>query len=283
MKKLFVRTVTGMVYVAVIVLAMTLHPYAYLTLFMLVVGLSLHEFHTLIWHNNGTEASTLYPPKNFSRWLEIAGGIYLFAASFFYANGRMSEIIYAPYLLFLIFILIAGLYHKRENPVNRWAMTLFLQFYCAGLFSMLNFVMFDPVDKTYHPYYGLLIFIFIWLNDTGAYIVGTAFGKHRLFPRVSPMKSWEGFAGGLVIAWIAALALAGSYPEVSWYHWTAFATMIVVFGTWGDLVESLIKRTYGVKDSGILLPGHGGILDRFDSMMLATPAIWLYLRLFIQS
>ena len=283
MKKLFVRTVTGMVYVAVIVLAMTLHPYAYLTLFMLVVGLSLHEFHTLIWHNNGTEASTLYPPKNFSRWLEIAGGIYLFAASFFYASGRMSEIIYAPYLLFLIFILIAGLYHKRENPVNRWAMTLFLQFYCAGLFSMLNFVMFDPVDKTYHPYYGLLIFIFIWLNDTGAYIVGTAFGKHRLFPRVSPMKSWEGFAGGLVIAWIAALALAGSYPEVSWYHWTAFATMIVVFGTWGDLVESLIKRTYGVKDSGILLPGHGGILDRFDSMMLATPAIWLYLRLFIQS
>lgn len=283
MKKLFVRTVTGMVYVAVIVLAMTLHPYAYLTLFMLVVGLSLHEFHTLIWHNNGTEASTLYPPKNFSRWLEIAGGIYLFAASFFYASGRMSEIIYAPYLLFLIFILIAGLYHKRENPVNWWAMTLFLQFYCAGLFSMLNFVMFDPVDKTYHPYYGLLIFIFIWLNDTGAYIVGTAFGKHRLFPRVSPMKSWEGFAGGLVIAWIAALALAGSYPEVSWYHWTAFATMIVVFGTWGDLVESLIKRTYGVKDSGILLPGHGGILDRFDSMMLATPAIWLYLRLFIQS
>ena len=97
------------------------------------------------------------------------------------------------------------------------------------------------------------------------------------------MKSWEGFAGGLVIAWIAALALAGSYPEVSWYHWTAFATMIVVFGTWGDLVESLIKRTYGVKDSGTLLPGHGGILDRFDSMMLATPAIWLYLRLFIQS
>lgn len=283
MKKLFVRTVTGMVYVAVIVLAMTLHPYAYLTLFMLVVGLSLHEFHTLIWHNNGTEASTLYPPKNFSRWLEIAGGIYLFAASFFYASGRMSEIIYAPYLLFLIFILIAGLYHKRENPVNRWAMTLFLQFYCAGLFSMLNFVMFDPVDKTYHPYYGLLIFIFIWLNDTGAYIVGTAFGKHRLFPRVSPMKSWEGFAGGLVIAWIAALALAGSYPEVSWYHWMAFATMIVVFGTWGDLVESLIKRTYGVKDSGTLLPGHGGILDRFDSMMLATPAIWLYLRLFIQS
>ena len=283
MKKLFVRTVTGMVYVAVIVLAMTLHPYAYLALFMLVAGLSLHEFHTLIRHNNGTEASTLHPPKNFSRWLEIAGGIYLFAASFFYASGRMSEIIYAPYLLFLIFILIAGLYHKRENPVNRWAMTLFLRFYCAGLFSMLNFVMFDPVDKTYHPYYGLLIFIFIWLNDTGAYIVGTAFGKHRLFPRVSPMKSWEGFAGGLVIAWIAALALAGSYPEVSWYHWTAFATMIVVFGTWGDLVESLIKRTYGVKDSGTLLPGHGGILDRFDSMMLATPAIWLYLRLFIQS
>ncbi|MGP1462673.1 phosphatidate cytidylyltransferase [Tannerella sp.] len=283
MKKLFVRTATGIVYVAVIVLAMTLHPYAFLALFMLVAGLSLHEFHTLIRHNNGTEASARHPEKSFSRWLEIAGGIYLFAASFFYASGKISEIIYAPYLLFLIFILIAGLYHKKENPVNRWAMTFFSQFYCAGLFSMLNFVVFDPTNKTYHPYYGLFIFIFIWLNDTGAYLVGTTFGKRRMFPRVSPLKSWEGFAGGLVIAWMAALTLAYFYPVVSWYHWIAFATIIVLFGTWGDLVESLIKRTYGVKDSGTLLPGHGGILDRFDSMMLATPVIWLYLRFFIQN
>ena len=283
MKKLFVRTVPGIVYVAVIVLAMTLHPYAFLALFMLVAGLSLLEFHTLIRHNNGTEASARHPEKSFSRWLEIAGGIYLFAASFFYASGKISEIIYAPYLLFLIFILIAGLYHKKENPVNRWAMTLFSQFYCAGLFSMLNFVVFDPTNKTYHPYYVLFIFIFIWLNDTGAYLVGTTFGKRRMFPRVSPLKSWEGFAGGLVIAWMAALTLAYFYPVVSWYHWIAFATIIVLFGTWGDLVESLIKRTYGVKDSGTLLPGHGGILDRFDSMMLATPVIWLYLRFFIQN
>ena len=134
-------------YVAVIVLAMTLHPYAFLALFMLVAGLSLHEFHTLIRHNNGTEASAQHPEKSFSRWLEIAGGIYLFAASFFYASGKISEIIYAPYLLFLIFILIAGLYHKKENPVNRWAMTLFSQFYCAGLFSMLNFVVFELRDR----------------------------------------------------------------------------------------------------------------------------------------
>ncbi|MDO4703486.1 phosphatidate cytidylyltransferase [Tannerella sp.] len=283
MKKLFVRTVTGIVYVAVIVLAMTLHPYTFLALFTLVVGLSLHEFQVLIRHSNGTETSASHYKKSFFRWLEIAGGIYLFAASFFYASGQASEIIYAPYLLFLIFVLIAGLYHKEENPVNRWATTFFLQFYGSGLFSMLNFVMFDPTDKAYYPYYGLFIFIFIWLNDTGAYLVGTTFGKRRMFPRVSPLKSWEGFAGGLVIAWMAALTLAYFYPAVNWYHWIAFATIIVIFGTWGDLVESLIKRTYGVKDSGTLLPGHGGILDRFDSMMLATPAIWVYLRFFIQN
>ncbi len=283
MKKLFIRTVTGIVYVAVIVLAMTLHPYAFLALFMLVVGLSLHELHSLIRHNNDAEISTPHHKNALSRWLEIAGGMYLFAASFFYASGQASELIYAPYLLFLIFILIAGLYHKEENPVNGWATTLFSQFYGAGLFSMLNFVVFDPINKTYFPYYGLFIFLFIWLNDTGAYLVGTTFGKRRMFPRVSPLKSWEGFAGGLVIAWIAALTLAYFYPVVSGYHWMTFATIIVVFGTWGDLVESLIKRTYGVKDSGTLLPGHGGVLDRFDSMMLATPVIWLYLRVFIQS
>ena len=147
-------------YVAVIVLAMTLHPYAFLALFMLVVGLSLHEFQTLIRHRNNTETSSPHHAKPFFRWLEIAGGMYLFAASFFYASGQASELIYAPYLLFLIFILIAGLYHKEENPVNGWATTLFSQFYGAGLFSMLNFVVFDPTNKTYFPYYGLFYLSF---------------------------------------------------------------------------------------------------------------------------
>ena len=221
----------------------------------------------------------------------ISGGVYLFAASFFYAGGYTSLYVFFPYILFLLLMLIAGLYHKTSNPVNDWAITLFAQFYCAGLFSLLNFIVFKS-DYTYNSYYALLIFIFIWLNDTSAYLVGTALGKHRLFPRISPLKSWEGFWGGLIVTLSIAQLFAYFCPphffpanllNLSWYDWLFLPMIIVIFGTWGDLLESLMKRTYGVKDSGKLLPGHGGILDRLDSVMLAIPAVFLYIKFFIQN
>jgi phosphatidate cytidylyltransferase len=211
--------------------------------------------------------------------------MYLFAASFFYAGGYVSHIVYLPYVLFLLFLLVAGLYRKTANPVHDWAMELFAQFYCAGLLSLLNFVAFDPSTSHYMPHYVLLIFIFVWLNDTGAYLVGSAWGKHRMYPRISPQKSWEGFWGGSMVATVSSLLFVYFFPEMmaQWYHWPALAVVIVIFDTWGDLVESLIKRTYDVKDSGTLLPGHGGILDRLDSVFLASPAVYLYLEVFIRN
>ncbi|WP_439788047.1 phosphatidate cytidylyltransferase, partial [Parabacteroides goldsteinii] len=115
------------------------------------------------------------------------------------------------------------------------------------------------------------------------YLVGSMIGKRKLFERISPKKSWEGFFGGLAVVLGASQALAWYAPEVSWYNWLGLSATVVLFGTWGDLIESLLKRTLGVKDSGNVLPGHGGMLDRFDSLMLAAPAAYIYIELFIRN
>jgi phosphatidate cytidylyltransferase len=249
------------------------HVYGFLALFTLIAGWSLNEF---------------YGFTGIAGWRKragIAGGMYLFAATFGYAGGYVSNGVFLPYVFFLLLLLIGGLYSKTSQPVHDWAMALFAQFYCAGLLSSLNFIAFDFSKAVYTPVYILLIFMLIWMNDTGAYLIGSRFGKHRLFPRISPLKSWEGFWGGLAVTLAGSLLLVRFFPEAfpAWYHWPALATVVVTFGTWGDLVESLIKRTYGVKDSGTLLPGHGGILDRLDSIILASPAACFYLELLIRN
>jgi phosphatidate cytidylyltransferase len=162
-------------------------------------------------------------------------------------------------------------------------MSFFGQFYCAGLLSTLNFIVFNPYTNQYIPYYALLIFIYVWLNDTGAYLAGITFGRHPLFSRVSPKKSWEGFWGGIAITVIASLVIAFYFSSfISWELNLGLALVTSIFATFGDLVESLFKRSSGIKDSGILLPGHGGILDRVDSIMLAAPATLIYIEMFIR-
>ncbi|MDR3267724.1 MAG: phosphatidate cytidylyltransferase [Tannerella sp.] len=274
MKNLIIRSITGIVFVAVIVAA-CIHIYGFLILFTLITGLVLWEFYGL----TGL--------KGWRKAMGISGGMYLFTATFFYAGGYVPDYVYLPYLCFLLFFLISGLYLKKACPVNNWALELFAQFYCAGLFALLNFVAFNYSGTLpdYRPHYILLIFMYVWLNDTGAYLIGSTFGKHRLFPRISPLKSWEGFWGGWAVTVISSLFFARYCPAIfqEWYHWPALAVIVVVFGTWGDLVESLIKRTYGVKDSGTLLPGHGGILDRLDGVILASPAVYVYMECFIRN
>jgi phosphatidate cytidylyltransferase len=151
--------------------------------------------------------------------------------------------------------------------------------------SLLNLLVFSPADAgvvVYYPVFVLALFIFIWINDTGAYLVGILFGKHRLFERISPKKSWEGFFGGLLFTTASSFVFAYFEPEISYYHWMGISLVVVVFGVWGDLVESLIKRTLEVKDSGKAIPGHGGFLDRFDSLLLAVYAVLFYVQLFIR-
>lgn len=277
MKNLVTRALTGIIFVAVLVSAIYFHSYYFLVVFGLITGLSLWEFYGLVEH---------YENTSIKRFAASASGAYLFAASFAYSNGLVGGTIFLPYLLFLMFLLIAELYRTGSNPINNWSLTLFAQVYCAGSFSLLNFITSvpnTPGEFVHIPIYALAIFIFVWLSDTGAYVVGSMIGKRRLFERISPKKSWEGFYGGLAFALIASQVFAHYMPDTAWYTWLGLAATIVIFGTWGDLIESLMKRTLGVKDSGHVLPGHGGMLDRFDSVMMAIPAAYIYIELFIRN
>ena len=277
MKNLIIRALTGIIFVVVLISAIYIHPIFFLILFCIITGLTLWEFGGLVKH---------YENANLQRTVNMLGGVYLFIATFVYANGLTDGKIFLPYLLFIMLTMIAELYYKAPNPINNWAFTLFAQVYCAGSFSMLNFIGAEPGTPgvmSYTPLFIMAIFIFVWLDDTGAYLVGSLIGKHKLFERISPKKSWEGFFGGLILALASSQAFAWFAPEINRMNWLGLAATVVLFGTWGDLIESLLKRTLGVKDSGNVLPGHGGMLDRFDSVMLAVPASYIYIELFIRN
>ncbi len=272
MKNLIQRTLTGIVYVAIIVAAICIHPFLFAGIFSLIIGLLIHEFYTLL----------KYESPFWVRCLGIFGGMYLPVASCLYAGNYVGHLVFIPYLIILLTLLISGLYVHNLNPVNQWGIILFAQCYCAGTISLLCFIPY-MISPAYNPMPVLMIFIFIWLNDTGAYLIGSWKGKHRLFQRISPHKSWEGFLGGLFIVITTSLCFACFYHELTWYQWLIFALVTVIFATWGDLIESLLKRTYGVKDSGKILPGHGGMLDRFDSAILASPSVYIYFELLIRN
>lgn len=277
MKNLIIRALTGIIFVVVLISAICIHPIFFLILFCIITGLTLWEFGGLVKH---------YENANLQRTVNMLGGVYLFIATFVHANGLTDGKIFLPYLLFIMLTMIAELYYKAPNPINNWAFTLFAQIYCAGSFSMLNFIGAEPGTPgvmSYTPLFIMAIFIFVWLDDTGAYLVGSLIGKHKLFERISPKKSWEGFFGGLILALASSQAFAWFATEINRMNWLGLAATVVLFGTWGDLIESLLKRTLGVKDSGNVLPGHGGMLDRFDSVMLAVPASYIYIELFIRN
>ncbi len=198
-----------------------------------------------------------------------------------YCTSVSDARIFLPYLLLLLYLMIAELYLKKSNPLGNWAFTMLSQLYIALPFALLNILAYhnNPAESSvsYNPILPLSIFVFLWLNDTGAYCIGSLFGRHRLFERISPKKSWEGSAGGAIFAIAASFAFACFFPFMSMAQWIGLALTVIVFGTWGDLTESLMKRQLGIKDSGNILPGHGGMLDRFDSTLMAVPAAVAYL------
>ena len=171
--------------------------------------------------------------------------------------------------------------------MHDWAYTMLGQMYIALPFSLINILAFEVAPDGSGVHFDTLlplsVFVFLWANDTGAYCSGSLLGRHKLFPRISPGKSWEGSIGGGILVLIVAGVtgwLAGQGPEphtLGIVGWMGLGLVVVFFGTWGDLVESLFKRTLGVKDSGSILPGHGGMLDRFDSSLMAIPAAVVYL------
>ena len=271
MKNFFVRAITGILFVAVLVGAILYAPLSFSLLFTLIAALTVHEFATLA---NGYAGVTI------NRTISSLAGAYLVLAFTSYCTSAASSVVFLPYVLVWLYLVVAELYLKRENPLGNWAFTALSQLYVALPFALLNVLAFhQDVDGqiSYNPILPLSVFVFIWLSDTGAYMVGSLIGKNRLFERISPKKSWEGSIGGALLSIASSLVFAHLFPIMAMWQWTGLALVVVVFGTWGDLCESLMKRQIGIKDSGSILPGHGGWLDRFDSALMAIPAAVAYL------
>ena len=273
MKNFTVRLLTGIVYAGTIVFGVMYNAYTFLALFMIITILCLREFYRLV---NFQKETKINPYVH-----GIAGAV-LFLAAFLYLSGTTCRSVFSLYLLYIAGVLIYELYANKKNPITRLAYIFFGQMYIALPFSVLNLLAFPDSAANplvYQWVWVIALFIFIWANDTGAYVIGVPFGKHRLWERISPKKSWEGFFGGLVFTIASAFIFAHFQPQVAWYHWVALSVGVVVFSTYGDLIESLIKRTLEVKDSGRSLPGHGGFLDRFDSLILAVYVMLIYMQL----
>lgn len=277
MNNFIVRTITGVLFVAVVVCSF-LRPQTMVLLFALITGLTIWEFTGLV---NERENVTV------NRLISTVAGVYFFFAVAGFSSDLTPSAVFIPYLVSIIYLMVAELYLKNEDPIHDWAYTMMAQLYIALPFSLLNTLAFHLTPQglvTYDAVLPLSVFVFLWMNDTGAYLCGSLLGKHKLFPRISPGKSWEGsIGGGILVIAVAVLVwyLTEQYQlnqlGLSALEWAGLGLTVVIFGTWGDLVESLFKRTLGIKDSGNILPGHGGMLDRFDSSLLAIPAAVVYL------
>lgn len=276
-KNLITRSITGILFVAIMVTSF-LQSFNMIVVFALITGLATWEFTGLVNEHKHV---------NVNRRITTVAGVYFFFAVAGVNSGAIqTNAVFVPYLLTIIYLFISGLYTKSSDSVNDWAYTMLSQMYITLPLSTINVIAFRQAADGLNYYYYLLplsIFIFLWTNDTGAYCTGSLFGKHKLFPRISPAKSWEGSIGGGILVLIVASIMyyiesqGENLSGLNLIEWLGLGLVVVVFGTLGDLVESLLKRTLGIKDSGNILPGHGGILDRFDSSLMAIPASVVYL------
>ena len=212
--------------------------------------------------------------SNLNALIDLLGAAFLL-----FCCSQQLRLVYLPlYAIYFIARLTAQIYTRDENPVASLVSSFAAQAYIVFPIALMQGILTLGRDVML-----LEMFVLIWLNDTGAYIVGSLFGRHRLYPRLSPKKSWEGFIGGVIFCVAASIAMHYMFPhpihfaDRSLWIMIGFGIIVPVFATWGDLVESMIKRTVGVKDSGKLLPGHGGMLDRVDSLLLVAPATFIYL------
>lgn len=269
MSNFWQRTLSGTVYVALVVASILVHPAFFGLLFMIITGLAVREYHHLSKSYNGLTVCA------------TGAAFLLFGMSYFHFEGVVeTPIIVGGFVFFTMSAMLLELFRNPTTPIQNWGNLWVSLAMIAFPFSLMNGIL------LYNKYVLLALFITIWVNDSGAYCIGSLMakrqgGNHKMFPRVSPGKSWEGLIGGILFALLAGYVfyLVGwtdnmnltPYPLVDSL---LFALIVAVFGTLGDLMESLFKRTIGVKDSGRFMPGHGGILDRFDSLLLATPAVY---------
>lgn len=243
-----------------------LGTYAFSLFLLVLIYLCVEEFYRMV------TTDAVQPQK---RWgIALAISIYLpLILHYFYDEPLKNILICVP---LSVMIIVAELYRKHASPFHNIAYTLFGVLYAAVPFCFFFAIAFT--GGTYSVHYPLGFLILLWASDTGAYLFGIRFGKHKLFERHSPKKTWEGFAGGLFTSLVAAVIISVYFTELSLIHWAALSVIVVAAGTFGDLAESMLKRSVFIKDSGSILPGHGGLLDRFDGLLISAPLVFVYLQ-----
>lgn len=271
MKELLLRISTGFIFLVVVIGCIIWNPYSLASLFYVVGVLGMLEYYSMVKFGGTHPQMTL----------GITTGTVLYLAIELVKLNYFSIGFIAVSIPFFIAIFIYELYRKRPDPFSNIAHTILAIIYIMAPLALLNVFSFHEIVNSYEPEVVLGFFILLWLNDTGAYIFGRLFGKHKLFPRISPKKTWEGAVGGTLAAFAGAYILWLYEPQFTLFNWLVFALIITVSASFGDLVESLLKRSLKVKDSSNILPGHGGILDRFDGALLASPMVFTYLMLFV--
>ena len=262
------RAITALFFVAVVLASIVLDGHLFALFFLILSICCLYEFYRIIGGTQGQPDARLGA-------LVGGGGFALYAAYRLDYLSAQSLLLIIP---LVAAVWIVPLYKKgTDKPFSDIACT-----FLGMVYVMLPFVSFFSLgflSGEYDYRFPLGFMLILWGNDTGAYLIGKYFGKTRLFERISPKKTWEGFIGGVLLAIIVSLLLAHYFPVWGIWLWIGVAGLVSIFGTFGDLVESMLKRSLQVKDSGNVLPGHGGLLDRFDGLLLAAPLVFAFLKM----
>ncbi|NLN36691.1 MAG: phosphatidate cytidylyltransferase [Bacteroidales bacterium] len=272
MSSLIKRSLSGLVFIIVMIAGLLLHPLGYAVLMTACVGIMVVEFYRM----------SLADRNRTGQVFGFLSSVLIFITAYTVArNGLWASRFWLLSLpLPVTTAWITVLYHRSEDAFRSAALLFLPLIYIAVPFSIFNFISFNALGM-FQGFYLLALFIVLWASDIGGYLIGMGFGQkngHKLFPSISPKKSWEGFAGSIVFAQAAAFALFKlDMLPFAWYHCMILAFIISVFGVLGDLTESAMKRHFGVKDSGNIMPGHGGLLDRFDGALLAFPVAIVYM------
>lgn len=279
MSNLLKRTITGFWIVVIVLGGFWLHPVSFfITGLIILTGLS-YEYYSMV-RQAGVEP-------------QIIPGVSACIILYILSTLCAAHILPYEWLLtivpVIILIIVIELYRKKGKPFDSLAHTLFPLIYISLPLSLFPHAAFSRVGiRSLLPHSGIDFspwvivgfFILLWINDTGAYLAGVTMGKHRLLERISPKKSWEGFFGGLILSVIASLVLSEWMGVLNRAEWIIVSIIVAVAGTYGDLTESMLKRSLGVKDTGNIMPGHGGFLDRFDSTLISFPLVFLFILLF---
>lgn len=270
MSNFWSRTATGLTMVFLILVSLFVSRWMFAGILLIVVVLGLTEFYSIV------SSPQTKPHKLFG---VISGALWFGLSSVIAMRGSFTDLFFLIILPipFLFLPFIREIWAKSEHPIQNIAITLLGLIYIPLPLSFLPFMNGPTETQFLHmPAYLLGYLLITWVYDTGAYLFGSRIGKTKFFERISPKKTWEGTIAGAIAACLLTIALWRLAVDISMADWAVLLSIVLVFGTFGDLVESMFKRSLSIKDSGNILPGHGGILDRFDSIFLSAPFVFLY-------